>query len=90
MTSHFTLRMAWHDNMWNGTICQDPERNSCCVGSRSVLSDRIAEIEIWKSKELTLAGRLTALYLAIFLRVIGVAQPFHRKKAQRVLDILEG
>lgn len=42
MASHLTLRMAWHDNKWNGTICQDPEKNSCCVGSRSLLSDRIA------------------------------------------------
>ncbi|MDH5686344.1 MAG: ATP-dependent RecD-like DNA helicase [Candidatus Bathyarchaeota archaeon] len=42
MSTHLTLRMAWHDNKWDGSICQDPERNAYCVGSRSLLSERIA------------------------------------------------
>jgi hypothetical protein len=39
---HITVRMAWHDNGWNGHVCQDPARNSYCVGSHSLLSDRLA------------------------------------------------
>jgi hypothetical protein len=33
--------MAWHDSNWNGTICANPEGNSYCVGTHSLLSGRI-------------------------------------------------
>lgn len=39
---HITVRMAWHDNGWNGHVCKDPKRNSYCVGSHSLLSERLA------------------------------------------------
>jgi exodeoxyribonuclease V alpha subunit len=39
--SHVTLRVAWHDNKWNGTICKDPESNTYCNGFNSLLSERI-------------------------------------------------
>ena len=38
---HVTIRMAWHDNAWDGAICQNPEANSYCVGTHSLLSGRI-------------------------------------------------
>ncbi|MBZ9628160.1 AAA family ATPase [Psychroflexus sp. CAK1W] len=38
---HLTLRVAWHDNKWNGTICKDPENNTYCNGFHSLLSERI-------------------------------------------------
>lgn len=44
VASHVTVRMAWHDNQWNGTICSDPAGNSYCVGARSLLSDRLARV----------------------------------------------
>lgn len=39
--SNVTLRVAWHDNKWNGSICKDPENNTYCNGFHSLLSDRI-------------------------------------------------
>jgi len=42
VTSHLTVRMAWHDNNWNGRICSRPEENIYCVGTHSLLSDRLA------------------------------------------------
>ncbi len=42
MTRHLTVRLAWHDHDWDGTICRDPEANCYCCGSHSLLSDRIA------------------------------------------------
>jgi ATP-dependent exoDNAse (exonuclease V) alpha subunit len=42
VTSHLTVRMAWHDNNWNGRICSRPEDNIYCVGTHSLLSDRLA------------------------------------------------
>lgn len=38
---HLTLRVAWHDNKWNGSICKDPENNTYCNGFHSLLSERI-------------------------------------------------
>ena len=38
---HLCLRMAWHDNKWNGKICKKPAENDYCVGEHSLLSDRI-------------------------------------------------
>lgn len=38
---HVTIRMAWHDSDWNGAICANPEANSYCVGTHSLLSGRI-------------------------------------------------
>jgi ATP-dependent exoDNAse (exonuclease V) alpha subunit len=38
---HLTVRLAWHDNEWNGRICDSPQRNVYCVGSYSLLSDRL-------------------------------------------------
>jgi exodeoxyribonuclease V alpha subunit len=42
MARHLTVRMAWHDNNWNGRICTKPEENIYCVGNHSLLSERIA------------------------------------------------
>ena len=38
---HLTVRMAWHDNNWDGRICQDPKSNTYCIGSNSLLSNRL-------------------------------------------------
>ena len=42
MPKHLSVRMAWHDNKWNGRICTDPAGNNYCEGAYSLLSDRIA------------------------------------------------
>ncbi|MEN3016350.1 MAG: AAA family ATPase [Candidatus Methanosuratincola petrocarbonis] len=41
MVNHVTIRFAWHDNKWTGTVCREPERNIYCTGSYSLLSPRI-------------------------------------------------
>lgn len=40
---HLTARVAWHDNMWNGDICKEPEYNEYCNGEHSLLSRRLHE-----------------------------------------------
>jgi len=34
--------MAWHDSGWDGTVCRNPQANSYCTGSHSLLSERLA------------------------------------------------
>jgi hypothetical protein len=38
---HITVRLAWHDNGWNGHICSTPAANTYCIGEQSLLSNRI-------------------------------------------------
>lgn len=40
---HVTVRMAWHDNGWNGHICSEPDKNDYCIGEYSLLSRRIRQ-----------------------------------------------
>src|SRR5690348_1143337 len=41
MATHLSVRMAWHDNRWNGKVCLDPVGNAYCTGSHSLLSERL-------------------------------------------------
>jgi hypothetical protein len=37
---HLTVRVAWHDNMWNGSICREPTKNSFCLALNRVRAER--------------------------------------------------
>ena len=55
---HFTLRVAWHDSAWNGTVCKDPSANRYCSGYHSLLSERLRiDKEKNMDKELLYAGK---------------------------------
>jgi thymidylate kinase len=43
MTTHLTLRLAWHNDGWNGHVCKKPARNTYCVGCASYPGDLIRE-----------------------------------------------
>jgi exodeoxyribonuclease V alpha subunit len=43
MTTHMTLRLAWHNDGWNGHVCQKPEHNTYCVGCASYPGEMIRE-----------------------------------------------
>lgn len=62
------MRLAWHDNEWNGKVCKDPNGNIYCVDNYSLLSSRIQRrrnvelesefketnvCELWKDKNYT-------------------------------------
>jgi ATP-dependent exoDNAse (exonuclease V) alpha subunit len=38
---HITIRVAWHNNGWNGHICDEPEKNTYCIGKHSYPGDYI-------------------------------------------------
>ncbi len=46
MMFHLTVRVAWHDSKWNGTVCKDPANNCYCVALDRVRESRIDEDEI--------------------------------------------
>ena len=43
MTVHISARIAWHDDGWNGRICQNPAANTFCVGTQSYPGQHIGE-----------------------------------------------
>jgi exodeoxyribonuclease V alpha subunit len=43
MGTHISARVAWHNDGWNGRICNDPGANTYCVGAHSYPGQLIAE-----------------------------------------------
>lgn len=43
MTAHISARIAWHQDGWNGKVCQDPAANVYCVGRHSYPGELIRE-----------------------------------------------
>ena len=43
MATHMSIRLAWHNNGWNGHICDKPCDNVYCVGRNSYPGELIAE-----------------------------------------------
>lgn len=54
MTFHLNVRVAWHDNRWNGAVCNDPPLNSYCLDLERIRSSRL------DTKEVQFKGKLFA------------------------------
>jgi ATP-dependent exoDNAse (exonuclease V) alpha subunit len=48
---HLSIRVPWHDQGWNGTICQCPGRNTSCLKLKNIADNKD------ESRETPLAGR---------------------------------
>lgn len=48
MPQHISIRVPWHDNGWNGTVCADPINNNSCLRLKNIYENRDdkAEVEI--------------------------------------------
>lgn len=48
MAQHISVRVPWHDNGWNGTVCKQPGYNSSCLRLSNIYEKRndLAESEI--------------------------------------------
>jgi ATP-dependent exoDNAse (exonuclease V) alpha subunit len=42
---HLSIRVPWHDNGWNGTVCKNPGFNSSCLNLPRVSETRNDELE---------------------------------------------
>lgn len=45
MATNITVRLPWHMNGWNGTVCADPKANSYCSGRFSYPGDAIGKLK---------------------------------------------
>lgn len=64
---HITIRLAWHNDGWNGHICNDPKKNTYCVGRHSYPGDKIKESRDleWESRHDVKGRPCDELYEAI-------------------------
>ncbi len=40
MIKHLSIRVAWHDNKWNGTICNNPNANGYCTQLKRIYEEK--------------------------------------------------
>lgn len=45
MIKHLSIRVAWHDNKWNGAICQRPSQNSFCLNLSRIYLEKNDDVE---------------------------------------------
>jgi predicted nucleic acid-binding protein len=49
MPKHLSIRVPWHDNGWNGTVCQHPEYNQACRALRPIALGKNDTLECTRS-----------------------------------------
>ena len=42
---HISVRVPWHDNRWNGTVCGDPAANSACLKLTNIAQTKDEAVE---------------------------------------------
>ena len=42
---HISIRVPWHDNNWDGTVCRHPEGNPFCMALHNIATKKNAAIE---------------------------------------------
>ncbi|MCR1025767.1 hypothetical protein NQT66_13170 [Cellulophaga baltica] len=42
---HLSIRVPWHDNAWNGTICSSPRNNDACLALKNCATNRKDDLE---------------------------------------------
>ncbi|MBO4734348.1 MAG: RNA helicase, partial [Clostridia bacterium] len=50
MAQHFSFRVPWHDNGWNGTVCKEPQENYSCMRLNGISQERNETLEAECSK----------------------------------------
>ncbi|RYE30683.1 MAG: hypothetical protein EOP48_31855, partial [Sphingobacteriales bacterium] len=45
MNKHLSIRIAWHDNRWNGTICNHPAKNTFCIHLPRIREEKDTPLE---------------------------------------------
>ena len=48
---HISIRVPWHDNNWNGTVCNCPLENTFCMQLPRIAAEKD------KNKEKIIAGK---------------------------------
>ena len=47
---HLSIRVPWHDNGWNGCVCNNPKENTSCLRLERIAENKNEELEETLSK----------------------------------------
>ena len=54
---HLTVRVPWHENKWDGTVCQHPRHNTSCLALRRIAESKDDDLEESRAgRELSILG----------------------------------
>jgi len=42
---HLSIRVPWHDNGWNGTVCKKPKENASCLFLPNIYKNKNTDLE---------------------------------------------
>lgn len=45
MAQHYSFRVPWHDNGWNGAVCDNPDNNYACMRLKGINQNRDEQLE---------------------------------------------
>ncbi|MDD2284773.1 MAG: AAA family ATPase [Paludibacter sp.] len=45
MIQHLSIRVAWHDSKWNGTVCKHPSQNAFCLNLPRIYKEKDDQAE---------------------------------------------
>jgi ATP-dependent exoDNAse (exonuclease V) alpha subunit len=45
MIKHLSIRVAWHDNKWNGAVCKHPSQNAYCLNLPRIYQEKDDQAE---------------------------------------------
>ena len=68
---HISIRVPWHDNKWNGTICQCPKNNPFCMMLHNISEKKM------RTKKKLMQERIGILsskinYLLVLVRMVAL------------------
>ena len=50
---HVSIRVPWHDNGWNGTVCNQPRQNTACLKLVNIAESKVeADEDVVRGKSL--------------------------------------
>jgi hypothetical protein len=51
VTDHLTVRVPWHDQRWNGRVCQAPSRNTFCLDLKRIRLEKDDAVSVFNGPD---------------------------------------
>lgn len=91
-TCHLSIRVPWHDNEWNGTVCKEPKSNNACLILDRIYEERNDDledsnagksIELIKESDWPICVQERGMFMAPFEHIRTVKHPYSKYKKYR-------
>lgn len=74
MAQHISVRVPWHDDVWDGTVCQNPGENNACLRltniseKRMIYLNKVFVVNAWHTMKKIFPAYRKAQLLCLILR----------------------